>query len=131
MDILALSFVWKTVAVLWVIAAVILILIILAQKGKGAGLGGAFGGGAGGSLLGTKTGDFFTWLTIVIAAVVLIFPIMLGIMANKSENTQVPDMPQQIEMPADANVIAEANQAVEDINIAAEKVETSLPDTNN
>jgi preprotein translocase subunit SecG len=131
MDILALSFVWKTVAVLWVIAAVILILIILAQKGKGAGLGGAFGGGAGGSLLGTKTGDFFTWLTIVIAAVVLIFPIMLGIMANKSENTQVPDMPQQVEMPADANVIAEANQAVEDINIAAEKVETSLPDTNN
>ena len=131
MDILALSFVWKTVAVLWVIAAVILILIILAQKGKGAGLGGAFGGGAGGSLLGTKTGDFFTWLTIVIAAVVLIFPIMLGIMANKSENTQVPDMPQQVEMPADANVIAEANKAVEDINIAAEKVETSLPDTNN
>jgi preprotein translocase subunit SecG len=131
MDILALSFVWKTVAVLWVIAAVILILIILAQKGKGAGLGGAFGGGAGGSLLGTKTGDFFTWLTIVIAAVVLIFPIMLGIMANKSENTQAPDMPQQIEMPADANVIAEANQAVEDINIAAEKVETSLPETNN
>jgi preprotein translocase subunit SecG len=131
MDILALSFVWKTVAVLWVIAAVILILIILAQKGKGTGLGGAFGGAGSTSLLGTKTGDFFTWLTIVIAAVVLIFPIMLGIMANKSENTQVPDMPQQVEMPADANVIAEANQAVEDINIAAEKVETSLPDTNN
>lgn len=131
MDILALSFVWKTIAVLWVIAAVILVLIILAQKGKGAGLGGAFGGAGGSSLLGTKTGDFFTWVTIIIAAFVLVLPIMLGIMANKSENIQPLDAPQQVEMPADANVKAEAKMPVEDINKAAEKVETSLPDINN
>lgn len=138
MEILALSFVWKTMAVLWVIAAIILVLIILAQKGKGSGLGGALGGMAGSSLLGTKTGDFFTWVTIVIASVVLILPIMLGIMANKSEKSF--DMPQQVASPAkaadktevaveDINAVA-AKAAVADINAAAVKVETSLPDAN-
>ena len=131
MNILALSFVWKTIAVLWVISAVILVLIILAQKGKGAGLGGAFGGGAGSSLLGTKTGDFFTWVTIVIAAFVLILPIIMGIMANKSEIVQSTNAPQQVEIPADANAKTQAKMAVKDINSVAEKVKTSLPDTNN
>ena len=53
------------IAVVWLLSALLLIGIILIQKGKGGGLGGAFGGaGGGGGLLGTKTGDFLTWVTI-------------------------------------------------------------------
>ena len=53
------------IAVVWLLSALLLIFIILIQKGKGGGLGGAFGGaGGGGGLLGTKTGDFLTWVTI-------------------------------------------------------------------
>ncbi len=59
------------VAVLWILIAIALILMILLQKGKGGGLGAAFGGMGAQSLLGTKTGDFFTWVTIFLVAMFL------------------------------------------------------------
>lgn len=49
---LAVSFIMKVVAVLFLICAVSLILIILIQKGRGGGLGAAFGGGLASGLLG-------------------------------------------------------------------------------
>ena len=52
------------VMVAWVFITIALILLILIQKGKGGGLSGAFGGLGAGGLLGTKTGDFLTWVTI-------------------------------------------------------------------
>lgn len=59
------SWLISLIGVLWLLVALLLIGIILIQKGKGGGLGGAFGGaGGGGGLLGTKTGDFLTWVTI-------------------------------------------------------------------
>ena len=57
-------FIMNVVMVLWVFVTIALILIILIQKGKGGGLSGAFGGLGAGGLLGTKTGDFLTWVTI-------------------------------------------------------------------
>jgi len=57
-------FVMNIVMVLWVFVTIALILIILIQKGKGGGLSAAFGGLGAGGLLGTKTGDFLTWVTI-------------------------------------------------------------------
>ncbi len=52
------------VMVVWVCVTIALILLILIQKGKGGGLSGAFGGLGAGGLLGAKTGDFLTWVTI-------------------------------------------------------------------
>jgi len=64
-SIAASSWLISLIGVVWLIVALLLIGIILIQKGKGGGLGGAFGGaGGGGGLLGTKTGDFLTWVTI-------------------------------------------------------------------
>ena len=57
-------FIMNVVMVLWVCVTIALILLILIQKGKGGGLSGAFGGLGAGGLLGTKTGDFLTWVTI-------------------------------------------------------------------
>ena len=73
----AVPFIMKMVALLWVFIAIALILIILVQKGRGGGIGGAFGGGTAGSLLGTKTGDFLTWVTIGLVASFLLLAILM------------------------------------------------------
>jgi len=66
-SILAVSGIMKLIAGIFVFCAVILVLVILIQKGRGVGLSGAFGGGMAGGILGTKTGDFLTWATIGLA----------------------------------------------------------------
>ena len=76
--ILAMAFILNLIAVLFVICCVALILIILVQKGKGGGLSSAFGGGMSGGILGTKTGDFLTWVTIVLVGVMLLFAVILA-----------------------------------------------------
>lgn len=73
------SFIMKVAAVLFVICCVALTLIILIQKGKGGGLSAAFAGGMASGLLGSKTGDFLTWVTIVF---VVIFLTLAGLMAR-------------------------------------------------
>lgn len=75
---LAVSFIMKVVAVLFVICCVALILIILIQKGRGGGLSAAFGGGMAGGILGSKTGDFLTWVTIVLVGVFLMLAIVMA-----------------------------------------------------
>ena len=90
----AVLFIMKVVGILWVLVALALILMVLIQKGMGGGLGAAFGGGAG-SLLGTKTTDFFTKVTI--GLVLLYF--VLGVIMVKwwkpisSEDLSQPAMP--------------------------------------
>ena len=68
-------FVMKVVVGIWVIAAVILILLVLIQKGRGGGLSSTFGG-LSSSLLGTKTGDFLTWVTIGVVALWLLLSVV-------------------------------------------------------
>ncbi|MHC4104466.1 MAG: preprotein translocase subunit SecG, partial [Planctomycetota bacterium] len=55
-----------------------LILIILIQKGRGGGLSGAFGGAMASGILGSKTGDFLTWVTIVLAGVFLTVAVVMA-----------------------------------------------------
>jgi preprotein translocase subunit SecG len=75
---LAVSFIMKIVAALFLISAVALILIILVQKGRGGGLSGAFGGGMASGILGSKTGDFLTWVTIVLVGVFLTLAVVMA-----------------------------------------------------
>ena len=75
--ILAVSFIMNVVAVLFVICCVSLVLIILIQKGRGGGLSGAFGGAMAGGILGSKTGDFLTWVTIVLVGVFLMLAVVM------------------------------------------------------
>ena len=49
--------------------SVFLTLLILVQKGRGGGLMGGLGGMGGQSAFGTKAGDVFTRITIVVAAI--------------------------------------------------------------
>ena len=91
----AVPFVMKVVIGIWAVAAVILTLVVLIQKGKGGGLSSAFGG-LGSSLLGTKTGDFLTWVTISIVSVWL----LLSIVTAKWFRPQVSEYLQSEQMPA-------------------------------
>jgi preprotein translocase subunit SecG len=65
-------------ATLFAVLAVLLMGVILLQRGKGVGLSGAFGGAGGHTAFGAKTGDVLTWATIVIAAVLLVFAVILN-----------------------------------------------------
>jgi len=60
------SFWHGLLGVLFLVICFLLIIIILLQKGKGGGLGAAFGG-AGSSAFGTRTGDVFTCLFLLLA----------------------------------------------------------------
>jgi preprotein translocase subunit SecG len=75
---LAVGIVMNIVAVLFVLVCFVLVLVILIQKGRGGGLSGAFGGGMASGLLGSKTGDFLTWVTIVVVGVFLVLAVLLA-----------------------------------------------------
>jgi len=75
---LAASFIMTVVAYLFIICCMALILIILIQKGRGGGLSAAFGGGMAGGILGSKTGDFLTWVTIVLVGVFLTLAVVMA-----------------------------------------------------
>ncbi|MCG6156947.1 preprotein translocase subunit SecG [Rubinisphaera margarita] len=51
----------------------LLIVIILLQRGRGGGLAGALGGAGGQSAFGTKAGDVFTKITVILAIIWVIF----------------------------------------------------------
>src|SRR5438034_7561801 len=50
------------------VLSIFMVLVILVQRGRGGGLTGALGGMGGQSAFGTKAGDLFTRITIVVAA---------------------------------------------------------------
>lgn len=50
------------------LTSLFLILLVLIQRGRGGGIAGALGGAGGQSAFGTKAGDFFTKLTVGVAA---------------------------------------------------------------
>jgi len=64
----------KILAIVFLVVCVLLIIIVLLQKGRGGGLGGVLGGG-GQSAFGTRTGDVFTWVTIVLVGVFLLLAV--------------------------------------------------------
>lgn len=67
--------IWATV---FALLAVLLMGVILLQRGRGVGLSGAFGGAGGHTAFGAKTGDVLTWATIVIAVVLLTLTVGLN-----------------------------------------------------
>ena len=99
----------SVVAVFFVFCALALILIILVQKGKGGGLSGAFGGGMASGILGSKTGDFLTWVTIVLVGVFLTLAVVMAKYYKPSdelggdtttETTSSPQLPPSPEFPS-------------------------------
>jgi len=80
MGILAVTLWQGIITFVFVATCILLILVILLQKGRGGGLAGAFGGAGGYSAFGAKTGDVFTWITISLTAMFVI----LAVLGNKA-----------------------------------------------
>lgn len=59
---------WILTGVL-ILISLILMFIVLIQRGKGGGLAGAFGGPGGSSAFGSRAGDAFTKITLYLAAI--------------------------------------------------------------
>jgi preprotein translocase subunit SecG len=95
----AVPFVMKIAVGLWAVIAVVLILIVLIQKGRGGGLASAFSG-LGGSLLGTKTGDFLTWVTICLVAVWLLLSVVTVKFFKPRTSEYLQSTPVQRSVPA-------------------------------
>jgi preprotein translocase subunit SecG len=102
----------NVIAVVFIICGLALIFIILIQKGKGGGLGAAFGGGLASGILGSKTGDFLTWVTIGLVSTFLILAIFMakfykpaisdfgaGPAQRPAAGQEVPTSSQQMEAP--------------------------------
>ncbi len=81
---------------LLLLLGIFLIFIILLQRGRGGGLAGAFGGLGGQSAFGTKAGDVFTKITIVLAVIwVLLAGVTSIVMSNASSGLYESNAPEQ------------------------------------
>ena len=79
---------WFSTILNWLVLVVgiLLIFLVLIQRGKGGGLAGAFGGAGGSSAFGSRAGDIFTRVTLVLAAVWVLL-VMVHIKVVQSSKT--------------------------------------------
>ncbi len=91
-----------------VFLSLILIFIVLIQRGKGGGLAGAFGGSGGSSAFGSRAGDQFTKITLYMVAIwVLVIMINVkvmpkrdtGVVASKPNTEAAPAAPDETPAP--------------------------------
>lgn len=85
------------------ITGCILMLIILLQRGRGGGLAGALGGMGGQSAFGTKAGDVFTKITVVVAVIWVVLAgtsgwvLRAGLEGQNPFDEQVEGRPQELQ----------------------------------
>jgi preprotein translocase subunit SecG len=74
-----------------IICGLLLIGIVLLQRGKGGGLAGAFGGIGGSSAFGSRAGDQFTRVTLILALVwILLIMFMTKMMPRHTTSSSSP-----------------------------------------
>jgi len=71
---------------LFLAISIIMVLLVLIQKGRGGGLAGAFGGAGGKTAFGSKTGDVLTWATSVLFGVFLFLAVCVNWVSNAMED---------------------------------------------
>ena len=82
------EYLFSTVLVIHILAAVGVIGLVLVQHGKGADMGAAFGSGASGSLFGaTGSANFLSRTTAVLAAVFFVTSLSLAYIASSKPKT--------------------------------------------
>ena len=107
--VLAVSFFMNIIGALFIASAVVLVLIILIQKGRGGGLSGVFGGGLASGILGSKTGDFLTWVTISMVGVFLMLAVVMAkfykpTISDTGQPRTTQQIPSQQEQPEAAEM---------------------------
>ncbi|MBM4076902.1 MAG: preprotein translocase subunit SecG [Planctomycetes bacterium] len=82
------TFLAYTLLTLQMFVGIFLIVLILLQRGRGGGLAGAFGGMGGQSAFGTKAGDIFTRVTIVVAVIWFLLSCVSILAVNAASQTK-------------------------------------------
>jgi len=77
------AFLIGTLSFVMVAISLFMVLLVLIQRGRGGGLAGAFGGMGGQSAFGTRAGDVFTRITIVLAVVWVLLAGGLGMLMRR------------------------------------------------
>ena len=81
---------WFSTLLNWLVllVGILLIFLVLIQRGKGGGLAGAFGGAGGSSAFGSRAGDLFTRVTLILAAVwVLLIMVHIKVIQSSKGTT--------------------------------------------
>ena len=95
--------------VVFVLVAGLTVLVVLIQKPKGGGLAGAFGGAGGSqqSLLGAKSGDVMTWITVGFFIAFLLLAVSLVYSSRSDKNVQAAPVGQTV-TPTDEGAAPDA-----------------------
>ncbi|MGZ3693276.1 MAG: preprotein translocase subunit SecG [Bdellovibrionota bacterium] len=83
---------FTTILVAHVLIAIVLVIVVLLQSGKGGGLGAGFGGGGANTLFGSSGGsNFFTKLTMSLAAAFMVTSLSLTMIRSKALKSSIFD----------------------------------------
>ncbi len=75
-----------------VLIAIVLVIVVLVQSGKGGGLGAGFGGGGANTLFGSSGGgNFFTKMTMFLAAGFMVTSLGLTVVKSRALKTSIFD----------------------------------------
>lgn len=95
------EYLFSTVLVIHILAAIGVVGLVLVQHGKGADMGAAFGSGASGSLFGsTGSANFLSRTTAVLAAVFFITSLSLAYIASSKPKTTGSVMEDAVKLQA-------------------------------
>jgi preprotein translocase subunit SecG len=105
----------------------ILIGIILLQRGRGGGLAGAFGGMGGQSAFGTKAGDVFTKITIWLATVWIVLGCVCVLLASnsRSQSSKIREFAPEVKEAAEDKTTGEKGDGTK----KGDEVELPAPST--
>jgi len=88
--------------VLLLLFGLFLMIVVLLQRGRGGGLAGAFGGTGGQSAFGTKAGDVFTRITIVVAVIWVVLAGGSGLLMRASSDSYAKTFAEETDVDAEA-----------------------------
>ena len=113
-------------ALLFISIAVLIVLVVLVQRGRGGGLAGAFGSGGGSSsAFGTKTGDVFTTATVILFVVFMLLAIWLNYRFQNYKETAAFGQKTAEPVPADVSTTKPADDGL----MIPPPTSTTLPTT--
>ncbi len=112
------EYLFSTVLLVHILAAIGVIGLVLVQHGKGADMGAAFGSGASGSLFGaTGSANFLSRMTAVLATVFFITSLTLAYIASNKPKTTGSVMQDTVNsQPVSAPVTAPADKPVSPVD---------------
>lgn len=110
-----------------VLLAIVLVVLVLLQHGKGADMGAAFGSGSAGSLFGASgSATFLSRATGFVAAMFFITSMSLTYFStNKTDNSSVMSLMDQVEEADSASVVESEKKSTKGRNQDISEVESN------